>query len=475
MTGYRGQGFANYTLHPTPYTLRVYMVKVRFAPSPTGYLHVGNARTAVLNHLFARNRKGSFVLRIEDTDIERSDATYESSILEDLEWLGIPWDEGPFRQSERLDVYRSYAGRLLEKGNAYQCFCTKDELDAMRKAQLSQGKPPRYNGKCRNLSERMREGLLKEGAPYVLRFKSFFTPVSFTDEIHGEIHFPRDHVDDFIILKQERTPSYNFAVSVDDMLMGITHVIRGADHISNTPKQIMLCHAFDAEPPVYAHHSLITGMDKKPLSKRHGATRVREFRDIGILRQALINYLAILGRSVNTEFLDETAMSNNFSLNSLSPSDCAFDMDKLLWMNKEYIRRMPVEDLVALLGLPASLRDKVNAVRENASTLNEIRALLTIFDSVEATPESISYLKKIEGLHTLLPDIQTILTREGTLDEAIRKIQEMTKLKKNELLMTIRILCTGRMSGPPLHEIFPLITKDSIIKRVAWIGQRILS
>jgi len=450
------------------------MVKVRFAPSPTGYLHVGNARTAILNHLFARSKKGTFVLRIEDTDIERSEETYESSILEDLEWLGITWDEGPFRQSERIDIYRSYAAQLIEKGAAYHCFCTKDELETMRKTQLARGTPPRYNGKCKNLTESMRNRLIDQGTPYVVRFASFLAPVSFIDAIRGEIHFPKDHVDDFIILKQDGVPSYNFAVSVDDMLMGITHVIRGADHISNTPKQLMLFKAFDATPPQYAHHSLVTGNDKKPLSKRHGATRVREFRDMGIVRQALVNYLAILGRNVHREILNEEELSQTFSLKSLSSSDAAFDMDKLLWMNKEYMRRMAIEDLLALLDLPVSFREKVSVVRENATTIHEIRDLLTIFDSTETTHESIAILTKVQGLKSHLPHIQSILVQERMLDDAIMKLQEQAILKKNELLMVIRILSTGRTSGPPLREIFPHISKESIIKRIEWIEQRIL-
>jgi glutamyl-tRNA synthetase len=356
------------------------MVKVRFAPSPTGHLHVGNGWTALLNHLFARSKKGTFLLRIEDTDMERSDPLYEQSIQRDLEWLGISWDEGPYRQSERVEVYRSCADKLLAAGTAYKCFCSKETLEEMRRASLKAGEPPRYKGTCRDLPRHVVEELERAGTPFVLRFKAPYEPVHFVDGIRGAMDFPRGHVDDFVILKQEQTPSYNFAVTVDDMLMGITHVIRGSDHVSNTPKQIMLFHAFGNKPPEYAHHALLTGKDKKPLSKRHGATGVKEFRDMGILRQAFINYLAINGRSLKKELMEEAELVETFSLQSLSPSDSVFDMDKLLWFNREYMRKAPVKNLLELLGLPEEYGDRISSLRENAATVNEMRDLLAIFD-----------------------------------------------------------------------------------------------
>ena len=258
------------------------MVKVRFAPSPTGHLHIGNAKVALLNYLFAKKQEGIFVLRIEDTDLERSDTSYETSILDDLAWLGITWDEGPVRQTERFEIYRAYAKALLDKSAAYKCFCSQETLEKMREASIKKGMPPRYDGTCRNLSEQQILSLEKNGIPHVVRFKSLDKPIRFVDSIHGEIEFPRDHVDDFILMKQESTPSYNFAVTIDDMAMEITHVIRGADHVSNTPKQIMLFEALGRSAPQYAHHSLLVGEDKKPLSKRHGATKVKDFRENGI-------------------------------------------------------------------------------------------------------------------------------------------------------------------------------------------------
>jgi len=445
------------------------MVKVRFAPSPTGYLHIGNTRTLLINYLFARARGGSLVLRIEDTDIERSHARYEESIVEDLQWLGTEWDEGPVRQTDRLGIYLDYAEILLEKNAAYKCFCTIEELEQMREDSLKKGKPPKYNGKCRGLSADMVKSMEQEGRPYVLRFKSLEKQISFIDDIHGRIDFPRDHVDDFILMKQEHTPSYNFAVTVDDMLMGITHVIRGADHVSNTPKQIMLFEVLGYKPPQYAHHSLLTGNDKKPLSKRHGVTNIREFRNAGVLPQALMNYVGIIGRNVKKELMDMEELINTFSLNSLSPSDSLFDMDKLLWFNKEYMRNVTVERLLEDAGLAPDLKEKVMLLKENARTLNEIKDLLNIFDRADIDGEGIEYLKAHKDTSIIIGVLETTLKNDIniTFEQLMQELQGTTSIKKKDMFMMLRIIFTGRKNGPPLGEIFHLIPKDIIIKRIA--------
>ncbi|MCX5805396.1 MAG: glutamate--tRNA ligase [Proteobacteria bacterium] len=444
------------------------MVKVRFAPSPTGYLHIGNTRTLLINYLFSRANKGSLVLRIEDTDIERSDARYEASIIEDLHWLGIACDEGPIRQSDRLNIYLDYAKILLEKNAAYKCFCTIKDLEQMRENSLKKGEPPKYNGTCRHLSPDMVKSMEQEGRPYVVRFKSLEKQIIFIDDIHGRIDFPRDHVDDFILLKQEHTPSYNFAATVDDMLMGITHVIRGADHISNTPKQIMLFEVLGHEPPQYAHHSLLTGDDKKPLSKRHGVTNIREFRNTGILPTALMNYVGIIGRNVKKELMDMEELVETFSLNSLSSSDSVFDMDKLLWFNKEYIRNTSAELLLKDTGLPPDLKEKVLLLRENARTLNEIKDLLNIFDGSDIDEEGIAYLKAQKDIHAIIEAIDAVFKsdRSITFERLIHELQDTTNIKKRDMFMALRIIFTGRKSGPPLGEIFHLIPKETIIKRI---------
>ncbi len=329
------------------------MNRVRFAPSPTGNLHVGNARTAVLNYLFARSGgSGHFILRIEDTDVERSQSSFEESIKEDLKWLTLDWDEGPYRQSDRLDIYRSWAAALLGKGLAYKCFCSKEELEKARAEALRRGQPPRYGRVCAGLSRDAVHRLEAAGTPYVLRFRSPEREIRFRDAIYGDVSFPAEHVDDFIIVRTDGMPSYNFAASVDDQLMKITHVIRGSDHLSNTPKQIMLFLAFGFEPPAYAHHSLLIGVDKKPLSKRHGATRVAEFRAMGILPEAMVNYLAIIGRKVDREFLKtREELMGTFTLGSFSSSDAVFDPGKLLWLNKEHLRTMDAGALLERMGL----------------------------------------------------------------------------------------------------------------------------
>ena len=449
------------------------MVKVRFAPSPTGYLHVGNTRTALANYLFTRKEKGSFVLRIEDTDMERSDAAYEASILEDLEWLGVSWDEGPYRQSERTDIYRGYIDMLLEKGMAYKCYCSKERLEEIRELAARKGEPPRYDGACRNLpAETLRE-MEQESRPYVVRFRSPKRAVRFKDLIHGDTFFPEDHVDDFILLKQELTPSYNFAVTVDDMLMEITHVIRGADHLSNTPKQIMLFQAFGKTPPRYGHHSLLTGADHKPLSKRHGATQIREFRDMGILPRALANYVAIIGRKVQKEIMDEAELIETFTVKSLSPSDSLFDMGKLLWVNKEYIRKMPVEELLGELDIPLARRDEVAALQENAKTLNEVREFLDIFDGDDIKDDGIAYLSGVTGLPAVIAAVEGLTADSLAFDEVVRSVGEKTNLPKRDLFMVLRIVLTGRKDGPPLKEVFPLLKKDRIAKRITCLKNQL--
>lgn len=414
-------------------------------------------------------------MRMEDTDMERSDVRYETSILDDLKWLGIRWDEGPYRQSERIDLYRAQAQNLLDRGLAYKCFCSKERLEAMKKASLAKGEPPRYDGACRDLPRAAIEQLEAEGAPYVVRFKAQKKAVAFKDGIRGHIHFPPDHVDDFVLLKQELTPSYNFAVVIDDVDMEITHVIRGGDHISNTPKQIMLCEALQKKPPRYAHHSLLTGKDKKPLSKRHGATRVGEFRGMGILHSALFNYIAVIGRSVHKEVMGEDDLIKTFSLKSLAGSDCLFDMEKLLWFNREHLRRMSVEELLAGAGLGTDYGDKVAALRENARTLEEIRELLDIFEGTGISPEGIAYLDAMDSPGPVIAGLRKILLdgSGSTFEEIVDQIAGITNLTRRQLFMLLRILVTGRVNGPPLKDVFRLIPKDHILERLRWSDQRL--
>jgi nondiscriminating glutamyl-tRNA synthetase len=453
------------------------MVKVRFAPSPTGHLHIGNARTAVINHLFAQSNHGWFILRVEDTDVERSEASYETSIIQDLKWLGLTWDQGPVRQSERLEIYREHAGMLLSKGAAYKCFCSRDRLDEMRQKSLARGEPPKYDGTCRALSTHQVEDLEKENRPYVVRFRSVEKPVGFVDEIHGKTDFPRGHVDDFVILKQGRMPTYNLAAAVDDMLMGITHVLRGADHLSNTPKQIMLFESFGATPPRYGHHSLLVGGDRKPLSKRLGTTRVSDFRGLGIVEEALVNYIGVLGRNLGREYMDREELVRTFSLGSLSPSDAVFDWAKLLWFNKEHLRRMPTDRLLAHLALDPGYRDKVEVLKGNAETLHEVRGMLRIFDDSDMTDEGFAYLSGMASSDAVAGLFKAVLADGGdvALDHTLERIKNKAGLPNKELFMALRVMATGRVTGPPLKDVFHLIPKDHMIQRVEWLLNQIRS
>lgn len=449
------------------------MVRVRFAPSPTGNLHVGNGRTAILNYLFARHNRGRFILRIEDTDLERSETLFEDAIRDDLRWLGLAPDEGPHRQSERLDIYRAYSRMLLDKGLAYKCFCSKEELEKGRADAQRLKIPPRYGRTCRNLTAETVRGLEQQGRPFVLRFKSLERKIAFKDVIHGEVEFPADHVDDFIIMRSEGIPSYNFAAAVDDLLMEITHVIRGSDHLSNTPKQIMLFLAFGKEPPVYAHHSLLIGADRKPLSKRHGATRVADFRAMGILPEAMVGYLGTVGRKVAKDLMSREELVETFALESFSPSDTLFDLERLLWLNKEYMRTMEPALLAERLGLPGLDCERVAAVRENAGTLPEMRSMLAIFESADVDKEALDYLSSMRDAGQIPALLRGMSEGDhGDLEELLGGLSKRSTLSRRDLLMFLRIVMSGRRSGPPLKELYRLVPKDIILKRAKWLEKR---
>jgi nondiscriminating glutamyl-tRNA synthetase len=450
------------------------MVRVRFAPSPTGNLHVGNARTAVLNYLLARHNSGTFTLRIEDTDLARSQEVFVKAILDDLRWLGISWDEGPYLQSERISIYREHADALLAQGYAYKCFCTKEALEAERSDALRKGQPPRYNGKCRALSESSREALEKEGRAFVIRLRALEKEIRFQDGMHGEISFPCGHVDDFILVRQDGVPSYNFAATVDDMVMGITDVVRGSDHLSNTPKQIMLFLIFDRKVPNYAHHGLLTGPDRKPLSKRHGATSIAEFRSMGILPEAMVNYLGIVGRSVQHEFLRIQDLVSDFSVDSFSGSDSFFDLDKLLWLNGACIRALPLERILSELGLTEAWADRVAVLRENGKTLVEMKGLLDIFNSSGIHTEVLDYLSRMKDLERPLTLLGETLASDvkKPFEEIYETLERGTGLARRDAMMLLRIAITGRKSGPPLKEVFRLTPQQVILERVSWLQKK---
>lgn len=451
------------------------MPKVRFAPSPTGNLHIGNARTALINLLFTRNQKGSFLLRIEDTDVERSDTAFEWAILEDLRWLGVDWDEGPVRQTDRLSIYTEWADKLLKAGHAYHCFCTIEELEAQRKEALKRGLPPRYSGRCRDLTAVTVEDRQKAGEPFVIRFRASRRRIEFQDLLHGSVAFPADHVDDFIIVRNDGIPAYNFAVVVDDLLMGVTHVIRGSDHLSNTPKQIMLFQTFGSEPPVYAHHGLLLGDDRKPLSKRHGASNIAELRAAGILPEAVANYLGIIGKSTRKEVLSRDELVGEFSLESFSSSDQVFDYEKLLWLNREHLRQTPPDRLIEMLSLSPDYREKIALLRENAGTLVELKDHLDIFEGDQIDEEALDFALNIGALGAIVNSMIGLFS--GNSRPALEDLHNLVKgapgVSRKKVFMLLRIITTGRKSGPPLTEVYPLISTRSVVGRLECLRKRL--
>jgi len=337
------------------------LTRLRFAPSPTGYLHVGGARTALFNWLFARHTGGTFVLRIEDTDLERSTAEMVEGILVGMRWLGLDWDEGPFFQAQRMDLYRATAEKLAASGHAYYCFCSKEELERRRAAAAAEGRPPKYEGTCRRLAPEEAARRRAAGERCGLRFA---VPESgstgFDDAVFGRVEFANHEIEDFVLLRSDGVPTYHLSVVADDIDMRISHIIRGADHISNTPKQVLLYEALDAAKPIFAHVPLILGPDKTRLSKRHGATSVIAYKEEGIVPEAFRNFLALLGWTPpdpSREILGDREMIELFGLEGISRSNAVFDCAKLDWYNTEYIRSYPAEKLLQIGR--ASCRERV--------------------------------------------------------------------------------------------------------------------
>src|SRR5688572_10969060 len=410
------------------------VMRVRFAPSPTGQLHVGNARTALFNWLLAHGQDGTFVLRIEDTDAERSTRESEASILEDLRWLGLDWDEGPdiggphgpYRQSERLHLYASYANELISGGHAYYCFCSAAKLEAERKAMLASGRPPRYSGTCRNIPPADALSRIDAGERPVIRFKvPQTTEISFTDLVRGEVTFNTEVIGDPVLVRSDGRPAYNFAVVVDDALMEVTHVIRGEDHISNTPRQLLLYQALGFEPPQFAHLALVMGPDHTPLSKRHGATSVAEFRLRGFLPEALVNYLALIGWSPGAaaddpgtieKILPVDELARRFRIQDVGHAAGIFDVEKLSWMNRHYMKvaapgRIAAESMRYFLAR-GYVRKRTDAALEYVSSL--LPMAVGSVDRLEEIPERVQFVFEFDAAVSLLqPDVAHVVAETG--------------------------------------------------------------
>lgn len=470
-------------------------LRVRFAPSPTGELHVGNARTALFNWMFARHHGGDFILRIEDTDESRSALSYQVNLLNDLTWLGLDWDEGPqkdgaygpYKQSERLDIYANHLQKLVAADQVYPCYCTEEELEEERQSLILSKRMPRYMGKCRSLTPGERKQKEKEGRKHSFRFKVPDETVEFTDLIRGAMKFEGAAVGDFIIVRSNGMPAYNFAVVIDDYLMGITHVIRGEDHLSNTALQIMLYKAFGFAPPTFAHHSLILGRDRAKLSKRHGAVSVGEFRKQGILPEALMNYLALLGSSFteSREILSREEMLTAFSLERASKSGAVFDEEKLHWLNAIYIRNCETGNLVERLKPfleqagyktaaldPARLNSIVDLIKNDLTTLSAIGSNIDIFfdDKYEITAEARQMLEKESARRVLKAFTEYLQTSVAAGQEiypaAIKYTREKAGVKGKDLFMPIRAALTGRLHGPELDKIFAILGKNTALNRL---------
>lgn len=474
-------------------------MRVRFAPSPTGHLHVGNARTALFNWLLARGQGGTFVLRVEDTDVERSTRESEQAILADLRWLGLAWDEGldvggsfgPYRQSERLEIYCQWAQKLLDAGQAFCCFCTPEEIERARQQALAEGRVPKYSGTCRQLDPADARARVDAGEAAAVRFKvPSSTAVTFDDVVRGRVTFESEMIGDPVLLRSDGRPAYNFAVVVDDILMEISHVIRGEDHISNTPRQVLLYQAFGATLPEFAHLSLVLGPDHAPLSKRHGATSVAEFRAHGYLPEALVNYLALLGWSPgdDEELLPIEELARRFALKDVNKAAGVFDPDKLAWANRHYMKLASPDRLVdetlehfrqhAHVGQltaegRAFLTDIVGAAVGAVDRLEQIPerfAFLFTFDPADtlARPELRDELTD-EGPREVVRQLADVLASEGRLDRerfraAAAQVRQRTGRKGRDLFHPIRVALTGQAAGPELDIGVPLIDRGAELR-----------
>ncbi len=460
----------------------VMTLRVRFAPSPTGELHVGGARTALFNWLWARKKGGSFVLRIEDTDLARSERRFAQGIMDALRWLGLDWDELYF-QSERLPIYRKYVEKLLEEGKAYPCYCTPEELAARRRQALSRGEVPEYDGHCRNLSEAERKRYLAQGRKPAIRFRvpEAAKETSFRDFLRGEVRFRRLTTGDFVIQKADGTPTYNLACVVDDHEMGITHVLRAEDHISNTPKQMWLYQALGWDPPQFGHLSVILGPDRRKLSKRHGATSVEALREQGFLPEAVVNHLALLGWSPGTgeEVFTLEELVERFSLERVNLAPQVFDLDKLKWLNRKHLARLSPEELLVrakpfLEGLPEEPEEKVARalalVRPGISTLAELGKhpdLVAILSRPELGQDVLEELSKPmaqEALRAVLARLEG-LPNVG-LRALVNEVAGELGVSRREVFHPLRLALTGRSQGPELAGVVAVLGPEEVRARI---------
>jgi glutamyl-tRNA synthetase len=478
------------------------MVRVRFAPSPTGALHIGGARTALFNWLFARHHGGVFILRIEDTDRERSTVEANRAIFHGLEWLGIDWDEGPniggeygpYYQTERLALHQKHAEQLVEEGKAYYCFCSSEELAQKRKEAEARKEAPRYDGKCRKLAEIEIKQLLASGKPKVIRF--LLPPTGETvvdDQIRGRVVFQNEVLDDFVILKSDGFPTYNFACVVDDHLMEITHVIRGDDHLSNTPRQILIYQAFDWKLPKFAHIPMIMGKDRARLSKRHGATSVIDYNAMGYLPEAMLNYIVKLGWGCgDQEIFSREELIAKFTLGDVSKNPAIFDTDKLNWLNGQYIRKILPERLVDLcepLLIEAYgthdigyITKVVSAFHDRLVLIPEIVALSSYFfrDDFEYDPKGVEKYFKTENARQILTALNEQLSKtepfvKQNIEPVFKGLATEMNVKLGVVIHPCRLALTGRLESPPMYDVVEILGKEKVLTRLSHTIKSLLS
>jgi nondiscriminating glutamyl-tRNA synthetase len=475
-------------------------IRVRFAPSPTGPFHIGGARSALFNWLLAKKFNGKFIMRIEDTDLERSTKESEEGIKEALRWLGITWDEGtdvggpygPYRQTERLDTYDTYTKQLLENGQAYYCYCSEEEIDAERQAQLDKGENPRYGGRCRHLTEEEKADFIKRGVKPTVRFHvKENQQIMFKDMVRDTVSFDSNGVGDFVIVKSDGVPVYNYAVVVDDALMKITHVIRGEEHLSNTPRQVVLYEALGFAPPVFGHISLILGTDRTKMSKRHGATAVDSYRKLGYLPEAIVNFLALLGWSPGgeKEFFSIEELIQEFSMERVAKNPAVFDVDKLNYISAQYIKKADPE-LITELALPHLkeagyigdgisgekkqwLIEVVTLLQEYISYAAEIVNHIDIFfnDNVEFENDEAMQVLKDADVPAVMESFREKLTALEVVDAPsvkalLKSITKELKLGGKKVFMPLRVALTGKMHGPDLDKVVALLGTERIINRL---------
>lgn len=477
-------------------------IRVRFAPSPTGFLHIGGARTALFNWLFARKSGGKFILRIEDTDEARSTDESVNAILDSMKWLGLDWDEGPGKekpehapyfqmQAHEKGIYKQYSDKLVANGKAYKCFCTPEEVEEMRKTAQAEKKVPKYDGRCRNLTDEQRKQKEAEGRKSVVRLKvSEEGKTVFDDVIRGRVEFENNMLDDFVIIKNTGGPTYNFAVVVDDVRMKISHIIRGDDHLSNTPKQIHLYKALGWETPVFAHLSMILGSDGARLSKRHGHTSVLEYRQDGYLPEAIVNYLALLGWSTedSQQLFTKEEMIEKFSLERCSVSPAMFDPQKLVWMNGEYIRKKSAEELIRIYmnwlketgredeikNWDKTLLNKAIAMeQEKVKLLKDVNGRIDFFfvDEVKYNADAAIKVFKAPTAKSVLEE--SILRLEKSSDFSSAFLEKFARdfaaekgLKTGQVFHPLRVAVSGRTEGPSLFHMMELLGREETIKRI---------